>query len=150
MVVPRTVLHPLDILGRRSQFSWDLYRNLIRKFEGDNLSEATIESRIETAKSVIRYVVSSMKDCMDRKEKGASLRPWNKVPTIDRQVGYEMLEDKMLSEGIPLKACAGFWGARLMLSKHWMNVYERTEPRSSNVPVIDLDFSSKSLRFRML
>ncbi|KAF7724606.1 hypothetical protein EC973_000850 [Apophysomyces ossiformis] len=123
----RNVLQPKDKDGVNKQLVKDLIRRTAAK--------AGKEITTVTAKPLLYSVVASMKEAMEADVPNSSFVPWCLVPASIRGMGYDLLKEKLVPESIPLNACVRFWGARLMIAKHWNNKFDKERPADGNYAV---------------
>lgn len=83
------------------------------------LDGAAIKGRIEHLKNIVPGILTLL-----RAEDGlAGSVQWSKTSKKTKLNVLQTLEEAALTEcDVPLKACVGFWVARLMASKYWCSV----------------------------
>ncbi|KAI7853009.1 hypothetical protein BDC45DRAFT_512050 [Circinella umbellata] len=105
---------------RKRQYSRDLFVWLLKKYRVETnlpaLEESQMESRLCHALEIAKEVVQR---CKNKHNLDKTLQ-WKNVKRYHSEM-YRQIEHDAAAY-LPLKACTGRWGARLMLSKHWQNV----------------------------
>ncbi|KAI9493082.1 hypothetical protein BDB00DRAFT_788305 [Zychaea mexicana] len=107
----RVVLHPADNDGRLRQFSWELYDILWQHVLGNNTWD---HSYLTTFKQNVMPFADGLVDYMRQTENVAVTATWSDLTDTQQRKAIVLLEDGVVNE-YPLKACAGYWGARLIL-----------------------------------
>ncbi|CEG82144.1 hypothetical protein RMATCC62417_16261 [Rhizopus microsporus] len=125
---PKPIIeHPFnEDSSRKRQFSWDIYRKLMEDVYGSPIDDKTFNTACDHLKrfrllAIIRQVKDEFKIEAGKPFKAAD--PRGKLRAV------ELLE-QTAAPFVPLRACVGSWGARLMLRYYWL----RGEKKSSTTP----------------
>ncbi|CEJ01269.1 hypothetical protein G6F70_008494 [Rhizopus microsporus] len=120
-----------DRKERSIQFNWKHYRWLINQVRGPDVEEIddrTFEvCRMNVSSKIVKAAVDSTKRTFNL---GDDLS-WGSIPGDAQIAAIEKLED-MAAPFIPLRACAGYWGANILLSYYW-TTRRRTEKKKATI-----------------
>lgn len=120
-----------DRKERSIQFNWKHYRWLINQVRGPDVEEIddrTFEvCRMNVSSKIVKAAVDSTKRAFNLDDDLS----WGSIPGDAQISAIEKLED-MAAPFIPLRACAGYWGANILLSYYW-TTKRRTEKKKATV-----------------
>ncbi|KAI9010802.1 hypothetical protein CLU79DRAFT_451138 [Phycomyces nitens] len=118
---PRCYSDPRDADGQRRQFGWGLYKQLAWDVLGPFTDGLTINDLGICVDNVRRsHMINSVIDKVNNEYEIDKHTTWGNL-SIRAQNSAALYLEELAAPHLPLRACVGNWGAKMMLRKLWNN-----------------------------
>ncbi|KAL0084749.1 hypothetical protein F4703DRAFT_1855771 [Phycomyces blakesleeanus] len=123
---------PRDEDGQRRQFGWGLYKQLAWDVLGPSAKRLSIEDLGICIDNVRRsHMINSVIDRVNKEHDIDENTTWGSL-SLRAQNSAALYLEELAAPHLPLRACVGNWGAKMMLRKFWNNGLQDSKQTSND------------------